>query len=124
MEILDYIVGWSQTLLGHFHFAIATLALVLGPIIFFTNKGTFKHKIIGILFIVSMLTVNITALMSYNLTGGFNLFHFAALCSMATLLTAIFFIRKAVKTKSEKHYIIHGVLMSWTYFGLVAAFIS
>ncbi len=124
MEILDYITGWAQTSLGQFHLGLALTALVLGPIIFLSNKGTNTHKIIGYIFIFSMLATNITALMSYNLTGGFNLFHFAALCSLATLLPALYFIKKAINLKSEKHYIIHGILMSWSYFGLISAFIA
>ena len=124
MDILNYIIGWAVTTTGQFHLTVAIIGLLIGPITFYFRKGSFGHRWAGYLFIVSMLITNLTALLSYNLTGGINLFHFTALVSLSTVLAAIFYLYKALIAKSEKYFIIHGILMSWTYFGLVAAFIT
>lgn len=124
MEFLNYFIGWATTTTGQIHLAVAVSALIVGPLTFLSDKGSIYHRWAGYLFIVVTFLTNITALFSYNLTGGFNLFHFSALVSLATLIPAIYYLRKALKSKSEKYFIIHGVLMSWTYFGLIAAFIA
>jgi len=124
MNFIGYISNWAQTDIGHFHLICAVIGLIVGPILFLMGKATQKHKLYGYLFISVMLLTNLTALISYNLTGGFNLFHFFALISLATILPAFYYIRRAIKTNNKRDYITHGILMSWTYFGLVAAFLS
>lgn len=123
-SFISYFTDWAHTTTGQVHLIIAMLALTSGPILFISNKGTVLHKIVGYIFILALFATNITALFSYNLTGGFNFFHIAAFFSLGTLLPAIYFIQKAIRTKIEKYYIVHGILMSWAYFGLIAAFVA
>jgi len=120
----SYLEYWSTHPVGQLHVGMALLALVLGPVMFLRRKGTLSHRVIGYVFVVAMLVVNITALTRYGLTGGFNFFHVAAILSLATLLPAIAFAWRARLTNSRRAHITHGVLMSWTYFGLVMALVS
>lgn len=122
--IIDYIRTWSNDPLGQVHLGLALLALALGPVIFAMKKGTSRHRLLGYLFISSMLAVNVTALSKYDFTGGFNFFHIAAISSLATLLPAIGFLIAGLKTQKNLYFGLHGALMGWTYFGLVLAAIS
>ena len=123
-EFADYFLGWAQYPLGRVHFAFALLALVTGPVIFYSGKGTSFHKWTGYVYAISMLLLNVTALMSYTFSGGFNFFHAAAIGSLATLVPAFLFILKAKKSGKTSHYAAHGILMGWTYFGLMGAFVA
>jgi len=68
-----------------------------------------------------MLVLNITALMTYDLNGRPNLFHFFALVNLAALIPAFVFIRRYTKSRNPKHLALHQELMAWAYFGLAAA---
>ncbi|MDG1707579.1 MAG: DUF2306 domain-containing protein [Emcibacteraceae bacterium] len=124
MSFISYVANWAQTDIGYFHLICSLTGLLVGLLLFVMGKATQKHKIFGYLFVTVMILTNCTALISYNLTGGFNLFHFFALISLGTVLLAFYYIRRAIKTHNKSAYIAHGVMMSWTYFGLVAAFLS
>lgn len=115
---------WSQHPLGQLHVSFALTALVCGPLIFFSTKGTRAHRVIGWVYVAAMAILNLTALASYQLTGRFNFFHFAALASLATLAPATWFAVVARRSGNRSAMITHGILMSWSYFGLVAAFLS
>ena len=79
----------TNTLLGEVHLYSAMLATLFGTLNLIWEKGTKKHKQIGYAYTVSMLVVNITALMIYRLFGHFGIFHYAAVISLATLLAGI-----------------------------------
>jgi uncharacterized membrane protein len=124
MEFVGYLFHWSDHPVGQLHLGTAYLAIILGPIVFLNRKGTTFHRIVGYLFVASMLTLNIAALTRYTLTGGFNFFHFAALASLATLIPGLYFGWQAHRRKSRGAYVTHGILMSWAYFGMMMAFIA
>ena len=123
-HLFDYIVNWSNDPLGKVHVYLAVFALILGPIVFFSSKGTKIHRVLGFAFLISMLSVNISALLKYDLTGHFNLFHFAAIFSLMTIVPAYLAIVWAIKTRKIKYFILHGHLMAWSYYGLVMALIA
>tara|TARA_B110000858_G_scaffold198483_2_gene265555 strand:+ start:7171 stop:7701 length:531 start_codon:yes stop_codon:yes gene_type:complete len=124
LEFFDYFSAWATNPLGRSHVLAAILALMAGPILFLSLKGTIKHKWLGYFYVVAMLLVNGTALSHYTLTGTFNLFHFFAIFSAATIIPATWFIWRAKKTGSKNSYMGHAIMMSWSYFGLFAALIS
>ena len=72
--------------LGFIHTLAATLALVLGALVFFGRKGTRRHKIIGYSYAASMATLLISAFCIYRLTGRFNVLHFFAIISVSYAL--------------------------------------
>ncbi len=111
----------TNTLLGDIHLYSAFLATALGTMILAGKKGTTIHKKIGYAYCVSMLVVNVTALMIYRLFGYFGIFHYAAVISLITLLLGM--IPIMIK-KTNKNVVTHMAWMYWSVIGLYAAFIS
>jgi uncharacterized membrane protein len=107
---------------GQVHVASAIVALVAGAWIVWRPKGTATHRRIGWLYAASMLTLNVTALMIYRLTGTFGPFHVAAIFSLATLIIGIVpaWRRRPVRTWLDQHYF----WMTYSYLGLLAATVA
>lgn len=114
--------SYQFDVLGLIHFISALAAMLFGMIVLLKKKGTKTHKQLGYLYAVSMLVLNITALMIYKLFGYFGPFHIAAVISLATLLGGIIpaYLKKPEKTWLEFHY----EFMNWSIIGLYAAFWS
>src|SRR5262245_16186831 len=80
----------NPTSLGAAHFASAIAALALGAaVVPTTRKGTSEHRLVGMGFVLAMVTVNVTALGLYRLTGTFGPFHALALMSLMSLLLGV-----------------------------------
>jgi uncharacterized membrane protein len=111
-----------MNLLGQAHFYMAILALTTGAVVVLRRKGTVSHRWCGRIYLVSMLTVNISALSIYQLWGHFGPFHIAAIISLLSVLMGIM----AVWRRSSVHdwKIAHAYWMSWSYVGLLAAAVS
>ena len=124
VQLFDYVVNWSDDPLGKAHVYFAILALLLGPVLFISHKGTRRHKTLGLAYFFSMLSINGSALMKYDLTGHFNLFHIAAIFSLMTVTPAYIAILWAIKTRQIKYIVLHSRLMAWSYFGLVMALVA
>ncbi len=123
MEFFD-LNAWSGTRVGQAHMIAGLIALVIGPVILFRPKGTLGHRTLGYLYVILMAGVNISALTMYDLTGGPNLFHFFAALSLVTITPGIYFAIRARTTGDATKLISHYHFMTWSYFGLFAAFIS
>jgi len=108
--------------LGQAHFYTAILAMTTGAVVVFRRKGTRFHRWCGRTYLASMLTVNISALLIYDLWGHFGPFHVAAIFSLVTVLMGV--------TAAWRHKPAHGwktahaYWMSWSYVGLLAAAVS
>ncbi len=115
-------MNYSFDILGGIHFGTAIIAMVAGLLILFLKKGTTAHIRIGYTYAASMLVLNISALMIYDLFGGFGPFHYFALISLATLIAGIIpaYLKKPGKSWLELHY----EFMNWSVVGLYAAFWS
>ena len=103
--------------LGLAHLALAFAALVAGTIVIASRKGTSSHVLSGRIYVAAMIAVNVTAFLIYELYGGFGLFHWMALFSLATVLAGYISARR--RTAGWK--IRHAYFMSGSYVGLVAA---
>lgn len=123
-NILETLFHWSSSPLGQLHLVFAYLALVSGPVVFFRAKGNGLHRILGYTYAMSMILLNVFALSRYSLTGSFNLFHYAALGSLATILPGIWMAVRFRRTRSIHDLNAHGTLMSWSYYGLLLAFVA
>lgn len=101
------------------HVALSIIGLILGAFVFLNPKGTRRHRRLGMLYSVSMLGVNFTALSIYHLTGRFNLFHITALISLAMVVTGWtqVLLRRRLRNWLYRHY----VYMCWSYVALIAA---
>ncbi|NKB32794.1 MAG: DUF2306 domain-containing protein [Pseudomonadales bacterium] len=123
-NLVSFLSSWADDPLGMLHFLLALLALIVGPAIFLTRKGTQIHRFSGYIYTSSMVLLNVSALFMYQLTGGFNLFHFFAIMSLATIVPAFWSIRKGIVTGEKKYYYRHAHFMAWSYYGLMMAGIS
>lgn len=83
-------------------------------------KGTDLHRAVGVLYVLSMFGLNLTALLIYHLFGGFGVFHVIALINLAILLAGLFTV--LLKRPRKKWLRNHYYLMGWSYVGLWAAF--
>lgn len=112
---------WVHSVVGGAHVIAAIIGLVLGPFIFMRMKGDGAHRITGYVFVVAMLTANITALTLYDLSGGPNIFHALALVSLYAVGSGFYLLQRAVRLKSQTLLAAHARAMMWAYFGLFAA---
>lgn len=116
--------AWIHSIAGGAHLVAALVAIAAGPLIFFRRKGDLFHRLGGYTYVASMLVVNTLALTTYELTGGFNLFHGFAIVSLASLLGGFSTIRTAGLTNKFEPLRAHAIFMGWSYFGLVLAGLS
>ncbi|MGY0216252.1 DUF2306 domain-containing protein [Endozoicomonadaceae bacterium StTr2] len=109
--------------LGALHSLSALVALIAGAIVFQKRKGTGQHKKVGYIYIASMLTLNLSALFLQNMTGGFSWFHLFILMSLPYLLIGMYYPIFA-RQKNERWHIYHFEYLSFSYVGLLAAFVA
>ncbi|HKY17306.1 MAG TPA: DUF2306 domain-containing protein [Rhizomicrobium sp.] len=103
--------------MGSVHMVTALAAIVLGCAVTILPKGRAPHRLLGLAYVFAMLLTNISALMLYNLTGRFNLFHAFALLSLVLTLPGLL-----MPIMRPRNWIFHHVhLMGWSYLGLLAA---
>ena len=102
---------------GLFHTIVALLAMVFGTLVIVKTKGTKTHKIMGYVYVVSMLLLNISSFFIVNF-GGFSLFHGVAIFSLLTVLGAI--IPTVLRVKHWMYF--HFYMMNWSVVGLYCAF--
>ena len=102
---------------AHTWFAVASLILGIGVLVL--RKGTELHRVLGIVYVLSLFGVNMTALTIYRVFGGFGAFHVLAVISLAILLTGF----GAVYLRQPRHAWLqyHYYFMAWSYVGLCAA---
>lgn len=107
---------------GVLHLASALVALLAGLVVLVSAKGTPRHRRAGWLYVVAMGMVNVTALLIYDLFGGFGPFHVAALLSGLAVLGGLL---PAIRRNPTRRWIpIHAYWMAGSYVGLVAAAVS
>ncbi|MTI38594.1 DUF2306 domain-containing protein [Fulvivirga lutimaris] len=100
--------NWIHSAVGGIHFFSAILGMTTGLFIFITKKGTQVHKRVGYVFIISLLTVNISSMFIYDFNNGsISVFHFLIPVSLLFLLygTLPMFIKSLSKNKINKHII-------------------
>jgi len=105
--------------MGLLHFGFAIAALLLGAAVVRAAKGDQRHRTLGYLYALSLLVVNVSALMVYDDSAGVGPFHILAVVSLATLLGGLIpaFLRRPATGWLD----LHAYCMSWSYVGLVAA---
>jgi uncharacterized membrane protein len=108
--------------LGAFHTVAASIALIVGFINLCSPKGTRRHKLVGYVFVASMLALNLSAIPIQRMYGGFGPFHVFILISLPTVLAAIYY--PVLGRSNPKWLQRHLGFMYWSYVGLVAAFVN
>ena len=108
---------WQEHPLGFVHLLTAVLAVACGTAIVFVRKGTRVHRWLGRGYVGSMLGVNMTAFVIYELFNGFGLFHWMALASLATVVIGYL----PTWRKNPGWKVTHAYFMTGSYVGLLAA---
>ena len=108
--------------LGGVHTLSALVALLVGGKIFFEIKGTSRHKIYGYVYVVAMVVLNVSAIPLQNLFGGVGWFHLFILISLPYLIWGMYY--PLFDRANPKWQIYHFEIMSYSYVGLVAAFVA
>lgn len=121
MSDLFTLSEWVESSLGGYHFWMAMVALVLGPVLFLRVKGSITHRVLGYAYIFAMLSVNAAALSMYNINGGITVFHVLAVASLAALIPGYVAIRSARSRGPVRARVDHMTGMAWSYAGLVMA---
>lgn len=103
--------------MGLLHTTFACGALISGTFVIAAAKGTRRHLLVGRLYGICMLLLNVSALLVYNLSGHFGPFHFAALLSLLTLVAGLW----PAYRRRPGWPVRHAYYMSWSYGGLLAA---
>lgn len=107
--------------LGFIHLVSAVVAMFFGAWVLFVNKGDFKHKQLGYLYLAAMGVLLTTSFMIYKLNGTFGAFHWMALVSTLTLLAGM---GPLLREKTELTIALHLRFMYWSVIGLYAAFFA
>ena len=107
---------------GLIHFISSILAIVLGTLILSLTKGTAKHKMIGRLYVLTMLVVLVTAFMTYRLYGIWGIFHWTAVISSLTLICGL--IPILIKRPINNYKSLHFSFMYWSIMGVYGAAVS
>ena len=106
--------------IGCIHLLSAIISLLVGLLIFLGVKGTARHRMLGWCYGLSILVLNLSALLIYRLTAHFNVFHVGAVVSLITTLGGLTVIRSA----KPGRLLIHYYWMCASYVGLLAAFFA
>lgn len=117
--------------LGLTHTIAALAALMAGAAVLLTRKGTRRHRQLGWTYVVSMILLNVTALLIYRLFGRFGPFHVGAVFSFVTVVAGTVAALAARRARGRRNAVerarvleLHYQLMTWSYVGLVAAAVS
>ena len=104
--------------IGWLHFLGALAALAIGLIVIFNRKGTARHRLLGSVYVILLVTLNVSAL-SLHREDAFGPFHILAVLSLITIAVGVGLL---VLTSGPEHLVAaHAYMMSWSYVGLVAA---
>ena len=86
------------------------------------TKETTKHKMIGRLYVLTMLVVLVTAFMTYRLFGTWEIFHWTAVISSLTLICGL--IPVLIKRPINNYKSLHFSFMYWSIMGVYGAAVS
>jgi uncharacterized membrane protein len=100
------------------HVLAAFSALGAGAAVLLLPKGTHTHRVIGAVYVLALILVNVTAL-SLHRENTFGVFHALAVVSLVTIavgLSPLLFGRRSPMVITA-----HAYCVTWSYAGLVAA---
>lgn len=106
--------------IGWVHTVFAGAAILAGGVVCALPKGTRWHRTVGHVYATAMVGVVATSFALYGLTGGFGVFHFAAIVAGVTLATGLYHV--LARRPRGQWLEAHAIWMSWSYVGLLCAF--
>jgi uncharacterized membrane protein len=108
----------GQQALAIGHVVAAFSALLVGAAVLLVAKGTSTHRVIGGLYVLALVLVNVAAL-SLHRENTFGVFHVLAVASLVTI--AVGLSPLLLGKRSPPRVATHAYCMTWSYAGLVAA---
>lgn len=105
-------------LLGQIHFVCSILSLLFGTLVLLKTNGTFLHRVIGYLYVISMMVVLATSFMLHNLSN-FGILHWFSIISSTTILLGM--LPLVLKFPKENYMTFHISFMYWSVIGLYCA---
>ena len=112
----------THDLTGVIHTLAASIAILVGAVVFLRPKGGPWHRRLGYAYVLCMLIVIVTALAIYRLTGRFNVLHGAAVASSISIGCG--FSHAWLRKPHGMWHVWHFYWMSWSFIGLLAAFVA
>jgi uncharacterized membrane protein len=109
----------NLTLAAAMHATLATLCIGVGLVQFLRPKRGAGHRARGYFYVYAMLVADGAALLMFQLTGRFNVFHVAAIVNLIAIVLAVIPVLRSSRPLSWK--IQHYYWISWSYVGLIAA---
>ena len=100
------------------HVLAATSALLAGAGVLLVPKGTHRHRVIGTVYVLALVVVNVAAL-SLHRENTFGVFHALAVASLVTI--AVGLVPLLLGRRSPPVVATHAYCMTWSYAGLIAA---
>ena len=100
------------------HVLAAFSALLVGAVVLLLPKGTHRHRVIGTVYVMTLVVVNVAAL-SLHREDAFGLFHALAVASLVTIGVGISPL--LLGRRSPPVIATHAFCMTWSYAGVVAA---
>ena len=110
-------LDWEQTLATG-HVSAACSALLVGAAVLLLPKGTHAHRVIGTVYVLVIVVVNVAAL-SLHRENTFGVFHALAVASLVTIVVGLSPL--LLGRRSPPVIATHAFCMAWSYAGLVAA---
>ena len=110
-------VDWEQALAAA-HVLAALSALGVGAVVLLSPKGTPSHRVIGAVYVLALVLVNVAAL-SLHRENTFGVFHALAVVSLVTIGAGLSPL--LLGKRSPTVITTHAYCMTWSYAGLVAA---
>jgi uncharacterized membrane protein len=113
---------YGLTLAGAIHTALAMSGIIVGLIQFLRPKRGPTHRARGYAFVYAMLIADGTAMLVFQFTGKFNIFHVGAIVNLVCVVAAVIPILRTPRPSNWKMQ--HYYWMSWSYVGLMAAAVT
>lgn len=111
------------------HIVTAILAVLVGTWLFVIRKGTRHHAVLGRIFIVTMLTTNLSvvpvqARVAPFGDSGFGFFHIFAALSLFSLVSGLIGLRRWLRSRDPEALRSHQINFAFAYLGLIMALAS
>lgn len=113
------LVSFVHSAAGAVHAAVAVLCIVIGLIQFLRPKRAAGHRARGYLYVYAMLVADGTAMLIYQFSGRFNLFHIAAIVNFTCIVVAIVPLLRSPRPVNWR--LTHYYFISWSYVSLMSA---
>ena len=110
-------MDWEQAIATG-HVVGALTALLVGAAVLVLPKGTHTHRVIGTVYVVALVLVNVAAL-SLHRENTFGVLHALAVVSLLTVAVGLSLL--LFGKRSPPVIATHAYGMSWAFAGLVAA---